>query len=653
MSMRTCLRTSRIAFRFVSLLTASLSLLIACPEPEAPDPGFASLSPPESPEESPLPRVAPQVPHEHVEDEMRPGLRRAGTSGIAHRASGPNRPDERRTDSFAVASRDPLATDVAHEVLLCGGTAADAAFALGVAISVSEPHFSHALGGGTWSLYYNSSRDEVRALDGVGTSGSRVELEFFQDPERNVPYGSHRVIVPGAWDAWMIMLRDEGELHMDELMEPAIRMARDGVPASRSMVSFIRQEKPNIAAHEPTARVFLPKGSPPQIGELMVQADLAETLQGLADAYRRAYERHGGSRTDRRLAGIEAARDHYYRGPIADALSRFLEEDGGFVTSEDFARFAAGWREPIYTTYRDTTVYGSPPNSQGASMLIALNLLERMDLSGGPDDPLTVHRVVEATKLGKIDTWHYVAEPASMPLHVDDLLAKEYAAHRARRIRDESVITWPEAGGMNLPENASTTMFAIVDADGNAAAVTTSTGAQFLVGGDTGILLNQRMAIMELAEANPNVIAPNKKPRHTVNPYMAFRAGRLLMAGGNTGFDTQPQGQVQQFINVVEFGMTPQEAVSHRRFVTHAFPASHHPHRATNELFLETGTPSSVADGLRERGHIIGRSGIIGNANLVYWNQATGRLEFGVDPRGENSGVIDTPRRRDRSQPSD
>ncbi len=652
MSMRNHLRTSRVACLFASLLAAGLGLLIACPEPETPDPGFAPLSPPETREEPPVPRAVPRAPHENVEVELRPGLRRAGTSGVAHRVPGPDRPDERRTGTFAVASRDPLATNVAHEVLLRGGTAADAAFALGVAISVSEPHFSHALGGGTWALYYNSSRDEVRALDGVGTSGSRVELEFFQDPERNVPYGSHRVIVPGAWDAWAIMLRDEGELHMDELMEPAIRMARDGVPASRSMVSFIRQEETNIAAHEPTARVFLRDGEPPRVGELVVQHDLANSLRGLADVYRRAYNHHEGSPTDRRLAGIEAARDHYYRGPIAAALSRFLEEDGGFVTSEDFARFAAQWREPIYTTYRDTLVYGSPPNSQGASMLIALNLLERMDLSGGPDDPLTVHRMVEATKLGKIDTWHYVAEPESMPLHVDALLAKEYATYRAWRIRDESVITWPEAGGMNLTENASTTTFAVVDADGNATAVTTSTGAQFLVGGDTGILLNQRMAIMELAEANPNVIAPNKKPRHTVNPYMAFREGRFLMAGGNTGFDTQPQGQVQQFINVVEFGMTPQEAVSHRRFVTHAFPASHHPHRATNELFLEAGTPSSIAEGLRERGHIIGRSGIIGNANIIHWNQGTGRLEFGVDPRGENSGVIDTPR-RNRSQPAD
>ena len=601
---------------------------------------------------SELPLPLPEVADTSLPAASQPEMRPSGTSGIAHRAFRSDQPgdpavsvapEQRRTGSYSIATRDPLATTIGEAVLRSGGTAADAAFATGVAISVTEPHFSHALGGGTWALYYNAERDEVRALDGVGTTGSNVELDFFRDPQRNTPLGPHRVIVPGAWDAWMIMLRDEGSMHLDELIEPAIRLAAEGVPASRSMVGFILQERTKIQAHPATAEIFLPDGEPPQIGEVITQSNLAETLQQLADAYRTAHDQNSGSAEDRRRAGIQAARDYYYRGPVAGALSGYLLDNGGFVTTEDFAAFSAEWLNPIYTQYRDTLVYASPPNSQGASMLMALNILEGLDLSGGPNDPLTIHRIVEATKIGKIDTWHYVAEPASMPIHVDELLSKGYAAHRAQQIQDTTAITWPQEGGINLSEDNNTTMFAVVDAQGNATAVTTSTGAQFLVGGDTGILLNQRMAIMELTESNPNSIAPNKKPRHTVNPYMAFRDGRFLIAGGNTGFDTQPQGQIQQFLNMIEFGMSPQEAVSQRRFITHAFPASHHPHAATNELFLEAGTPSSIAEGLQDRGHTIGRSGIIGNANLIFWNPVTHQLEYGADPRGENTGVVGAP----------
>jgi len=154
----------------------------------------------------------------------------SGTGGTAHRpGEGAGAGEDGPAGQFAIATRDPHATDVGLKVLESGGTAADAAFAVGAAISVSEPHLSHALGGGTWALYYNASEDRVRALDGVGTSGSLVELEFFRDPEKNIPFGAHRVIVPGSWDGWMIMLRDEGTMHLDELLVPAIRMAEEGV----------------------------------------------------------------------------------------------------------------------------------------------------------------------------------------------------------------------------------------------------------------------------------------------------------------------------------------------------------------------------------------------------------------------------------------
>ncbi len=537
---------------------------------------------------------------------------------------------------YAIATRDVLATEVGEQFLAEGANAADAAFAVAAAISVSEPQFSHFLGGETWALYYDSAADEVFALDGVGPAGSEVDLEFFRDPELNTDYGAHRVIVPGTWDGWMLWLKEFGERDLDELMQPAIDLAERGVPVTRSMRGFLIQERENIRTAPDTEAVFFTEdGEVPSEGDTLLQSDLAATMRELRDAYLSEAEHSD------RLAGLQAARDYYYRGPIAERLVEFLGSNGGFVTLDDFAEFEAEMRSPIQTEYRNLTVYQSPPNSQGISMLIALNILEGFDFSGlGPQDAESIHRIVEATKLGKIDVYHYVGDPDRVFIPVSTLLSDDYAEAQRARIRDDEVIEWPADGGIGVMRERNTTTYALRDRYGNAAAVTTSTGAQFFVGGETGILLNQRMANMEIAPGNPNLIEPGKKVRHTVNPYMVMKNGRPYFWGGNTGYDTQPQGQIQQFMQIVEFGMTPQEAVAHPRFITHAFPASTYPYDASNELFLERGFPGSTARELEERGHRIGRAAIIGNANIIMADPETNELRYGADPRGENRGVI-------------
>ncbi len=537
---------------------------------------------------------------------------------------------------YAVATRDPLATAVGERFLADGANAADVAFAIAAAISVSEPHFSHFLGGETWALYYEQESDSVFALDGVGPAGSLVDLEFFRDPELNTDYGPHRVIVPGAWDGWMVWLERFGERELDELMEPALEMAEDGVPVTRSMRGFLLQERDNIRTARHTREVFLDdEGQVPQLGDTLRQEDLARTMRGLRDAYRSGAERDG------RSSGLQAARDRFYRGPIAEQLVEFLEQDNGFLTREDFAQFEAEIRDPIKTDYHDLTVYQAPPNSQGISMLIALNILEGFDFSAlKPQDPKAIHRIVEATKLGKIDVYHYVGDPDRVFVPVSTLLSPEYADAQRNRIRDDAVLEWPAGGGIEVMRETNTTTYAVRDRYGNAAAVTTSTGAQFFVGGETGILLNQRMANMEITPGNPNLIEPGKKVRHTVNPYMVMRNGQPYFWGGNTGYDTQPQGQIQQFMHIVEFGMSPQEAVAQPRYITHAFPASTIPYEASNELFLERGFPVSVRRELEERGHKLGRSAIIGNANIIMADPETNLLRYGADPRGENTGAL-------------
>ncbi len=533
---------------------------------------------------------------------------------------------------FAVVTRDRNASLIGFQVLEAGGTAADAAFAVGVAISVSEPHFSHALGGGTWALYYDAERETVEAVDGVGPAGSLVDIEFFRDPLRNTYLGMHRVIVPGAWDAWMLMLDRYGTMELDELMTPAITLARNGVAVTRSLAGFILQEQPHILRFPETAAVFLPGGRPPAVGDTLYQHDLADTLELIVDAYRAA-------RPEGRSAALRAASDVFYRGPVAEAIVSYSEQHGGFLTREDFAGFAAQVVSPISTTYRGIRVYSPPPNSQGIAMLMALNILEGFDFVGRtPDDPWVIHRVVEATNLAKIDTWHYVGDPAWVDVPVGELLSAEHARRQRARIRPDRVTRWPAPGGLSSSNN--TTTFSVLDRWGNAAAVTTSIGSQFLIAGTTGINVNQRMANMEITEDNPNMIAPGKKVRHTVNPYMAFRNGRPFILGGNTGFDTQPQGQIQQFINVVDFGLSAQEAVSRPRYIAHGFPSSTYPHAAGNHLFVETGFPAATLNALAAIGHTFGSPAIIGNGNMTKIDPVTGSVTVGADPRGENLGLV-------------
>lgn len=198
---------------------------------------------------------------------------------------------------------------------------------------------------------------------------------------------------------------------------------------------------------------------------------------------------------------------------------------------------------------------------------------------------------------------------------------------------------WPIAGGLGDRKSSHTTTYSIVDKDGNGAAVTTSLGAQFLVVGDTGILINNRVPMMEIAEGNPNMVEPKKRVRHTSNPYMALKDGKLYILGGNTGVDTQPQGQIQQFINVVEFGLNPQEAVAHPRYIVHSFPAAQYPYRATNELGLEAGYSKEVVAALEAKGHKLAKFAIYGNANMTVIDQERGIIMVGGDPRGENLGM--------------
>ena len=550
----------------------------------------------------------------------------------------------------AVVSSHHLATEAGFEVLAKGGTAADAAVAVAAALSVVEPWFSSALGGGTWALYYDAETREVTSLDGVGPTGSLASVPDYAD--RVETPGFHQSIVPGAWDGWMLWLERYGTLDLGEVLAPATRIAREGYGVYRTMDFWLSRDA-NLIAERPAARaIYMPEGTLLRYGDTVVQEDLAATFDAIVAAYEDA-------RGEGRRAAIQAARDYVYRGPIARAIADASEARGGYLTYDDLAGYEARIVPSVSIDYGDgVTVHQNPPASQGLTQLLALNVLKDLDLASfdGPDDPGAVHLQVEALKLAFADRNAFVGDPARVDVPVDALLSDAYADDQRARIQDEEVLRHPIAAGLEVPANGarrassapavdspppyrppppgvptSTTTFHVVDRFGNAAAVTTSLGAQFLVVDGTGIHMNNRMRFLALDTDDPNRLTPGYEVRHTSNPYLATRDGRPYVLGGNTGVDTQPQGQTQQFIAVHEFGLSAQAAVERPRFVTSAFAATTYPYAASDALALERGWPDATAVGLADRGHTFTGRAIYGIANMIV--QRDGRLQTGADPR--------------------
>lgn len=535
---------------------------------------------------------------------------------------------------MAVAARDPVAARVAMRVLQAGGNAADAAFALAAAISVREPYFSHILGGGTWALFREGSDGKVTAVDGAGTIGSRADPEFFKDPANLREYGMEWSIVPGSWAAWLLWLEEFGTMELDDLLAPAVDLARNGISANRTLVAWIRRQEDSIASRPATAAIFLPDGQVPEVGQTIYQQDLAKTLSMIIAAYRNA-------RPESRSAAFAATKEIYYKGAIGRAIVEHAQAHRGSLTAEDFSEYSAELREPLQSTFHEWQMYNPPPNSQGIVMPLALNILENFELAEMDwNQPETIHLVAEAMNLAHIDKHHYVGDPEHVDIPLDTLLSDEYARRQAERIDPQDAIEWPAAGGLEAHEGFTTT-FSVYDKAGNGAAVTTSTGAQFVVAGKTGILINQRLKNVFYEENNPNFLEPGRRVRHTVNPYMAELPGRKLVLGGNTGYDTQPQGQIQQFLHITQFSANAQEAVSRPRFIVHSFPDITYPHPARNELALEWGYDQATVAALEARGHQVSRSAIFGNANLILIDLESGKIEAGADPRGENLAIVE------------
>ncbi|HUQ80383.1 MAG TPA: gamma-glutamyltransferase [Gemmatimonadaceae bacterium] len=510
----------------------------------------------------------------------------------------------------AVTSDHVLASAAGMDVLKRGGNAVDAAITMAAVLTVVRPHMNGP-GGDNFMLIRLAKTGEVIALNGSGRAGSKATPAFFQAKGlKAVPgTGILSVSVPGAVRGWADALQKHGTITLSQALQPAIRYAERGFPVSPRLNIDINESKKKLAADPELARTFLPNGEAPPVGSLLKQADLARTLRAIA------------------TSGPDAV----YKGAIARQIAEFMDREGGLLTADDLAKHRSTWEKPISTTYLGNPVLAFPPNTQGVTLLEALNIAELSDLKPmARNSAAYIHALVEGAKLAYADRDKYVADPAFSEVPVERLISKDYAADLARRLRDKLKAN-DGSSNANRDGTGDTVFLGVVDKDGNAVSMIQSLFAAFgsgrMVPG-TGITLHNRGSLYELDSAHPNVIAPGKRPFHTLCPAMVLRPDRsLMMVVGTPGGDGQPQTLVQVITNILQFGLTPQQAVEGARFRWYG----------RERVGVEPGIAADVRDALTRRGHqltVQEPSEEFGGAQVIMVTPSGGRIA-GADPRRE------------------
>ena len=515
-----------------------------------------------------------------------------------------------------VASGHPLASQAGISTLMAGGNAIDAAVATAAALGVVEPAAS-GVGGDGFLLIYRSDTGRVSAVNATGAAPGAATREIYLKRGGIPMKGILSVSVPGLVDGWLIAHERHGILDLERVFDPAVSFCENGFPVSHKLSGSLSGRTAGFASDPFTRDVLTKDGQPLAPGDVLRQNDLGATLRRIG--------------ADGRTA--------LYEGDVAEAIVAFSQARGGLLTREDLANHHARWDDPIQTTYRGHTVYEMPPNSSGHILLQELNIVERFDLQTlGCNSAGCIHLMVEAKKLAFSDREAYVADPDWLDIPLKGLLSKAYAEQQARRIDLNRAATDVPAGRPESHED--TTCFCTADRWGNAVCVLQSIQSGFgsgLIAGNTGILLNNRMTYWHLEEDHPNCLRPGKRVRHTMNPVIVTRNNKPVLVCGTPGADTQVQTNLQLITHILDFGMTPQEAVEAPRWRSLQNPMeSTVPHTCEDVLQLEGRFSADVREGLAQRGHdlrILGDWDGPGSAQAIRILPETNTLIGGSDPR--------------------
>src|SRR5262245_13465461 len=557
-----------------------------------------------------------------------------------------------------VAAGHPLAAEAGMRILKAGGNAIDAAMATWAVQGEVEPGMT-GLGADMFILYYNAKTREVKFINGTGFAPHAATIDLYKSKGGIPNDGPFTIAVPGAVGGATYAVQKYGTKPLSDVFAPAIDIAEQGYPITDALARELKNSRDKLAKFPSSTKIWFKDGKPLEMGDILVNKDLARTLRSIA----------------------AQGADPFYRGEIAKNTAAFMKANGGLITEADLSGVQAFEDPPVRTNYRGIDVYECPPNSQGFVMLEALNILEGFDLKAmGHNTAPYLHAVTEALKLSFADRNKYVADPKFVPnIPMKTLLSKEYAATRRAQIDPNHAIVGEPAPGdpfrgtsqadadrsakafalrrndYGSPQPSPTTVapfdpdeilhlttyLAVVDKDHNMVSVTSSLlsgfGSGMVVEGG-GFFLNDRMRYWWLDPQNVNALQPGKRVRQTINPALALKDGKPFVVFGTPGADTQPQTQLQFFLNVVEFNMEVQQALEQPTVISNSFQDSYYPHNVLGKLLTPAMLADSVKQELAAKGHQldIRNSRGAGSVKAVMIHPRTGVLMGGVSPTGDS-----------------
>jgi gamma-glutamyltranspeptidase/glutathione hydrolase len=542
-----------------------------------------------------------------------------------------------------------LAAEAGLKMLEAGGNAIDAGVAAGIALAVlhsDQVQFS----GVAPMLIYLAEQDEVVSIAGLGYWPKAASLGMFRDQYGgSIPLGLLRTVVPAGPDAWITALSRYGTMPFAEVVAPAIRYASEGFTVHPVMAKFIDRYQENYRRWSSNAAIWLKDGQPLAVGDLLVQSDLAASLQYMADEETAAAGRG-------RKEALKAARDAFYVGDIARKIVAFHVENGGLMTAADLAGYHTPVEKPLSIDFAGVQVYSCRPWCQGPTLLQMLKILETMDLPAlGHNSADYVHTLAETIKLVFADRERFYGDPDVIDMPIERLLSSAFAAERRDRI--DPARAWPGMpsagdipgfGGVSFTPAvdrspsvaaADTSYTCTMDRAGNVCSITPSdVSFESPVIPGLGFCPSARGSQSFAMDGHASAVAPGKRPRLTPNPAMVLAKGRLAMPFGAPGGDAQPQGMLQVLLNHLVFDMDIQPAIEAPRFSTHSQPNSFEPHASKpGRLAIEAGIDPGVGEDLTARGHDIEwlseRSDAVAGVCAISANLETGLISGGADPR--------------------
>ena len=513
-----------------------------------------------------------------------------------------------------VATGNPLAAQAGLQILRQGGNAADAAVATSAMMNVTMPG-QCGIGGDCFALYYDAKTKKVTALNGSGRAPANLNLADLraQGWTKMQPYHAHAVTVPGAVRGWHDLLQSHGTMNLADVLADAIYYSEHGYPVA-PVFGDIWQRVEGYLRNAKNAEEYLPNGKSPAVGQVVQLPGLSKTFRAIAE---------GGP-------------DAFYTGPVADAIVSSLQEQGSVMTRDDLRQHQSTWDEPALTNYHGVTVYECPPNGQGMTALLAMNIASTLDLrSLAWDSPERLHLMIECMRLAWADAHEYIADMRKADVPVAELLSQQYAEQRARLISRDRTMTPPATYG-KLPKGSDTIYLCVVDGEGNACSFIKSLYMGFGVGivaKGTGVWLQNRGAGFSLEPGHRNALEGGKRPYHTIIPGMALREGEFWACFGVMGGYMQPQGHFQVMSAMLDDDLNPQEALNRPRwYILEGNPGG--------TVLLEEGIPVSTMARLAEMGHVVrpvsGRGrGAFGRGQIIRRDPHTGVLYGGSEPRAD------------------